>query len=215
MKVAIIRFPGTNCELDTQYAFEKLNLKTQIIWHEEKEFQTDLVVLPGGFSYGDYLRCGAIAKFAPIIPAILEHAKKGGYILGICNGFQILLELKLLKGALKANNSLSFISKNQKLKIISNQNALLRYFNKEEIITLPIAHGEGNYFATDDDLKELEDKDLILLKYINNPNGSLCDIAGICDENKKIFGLMPHPERFCENILGSDIGLKILKGFIS
>ena len=214
MKVAIIRFLGTNCEFDTAYAFEKLGVKAEIIWHEEAEFKADLVVLPGGFSYGDYLRSGAIAKFARAMRGVLAHAKRGGFILGICNGFQMLLEMRLLKGAMKHNENLSFVSKTQPLKVISNDNALCKNFAKNEIINLPIAHGEGNFFADERDLKFLQDKDLITLKYEGNPNGSSNDIAGICDENKKIFGLMPHPERACETLLGSEAGLKMLKGFL-
>ncbi|AKJ53504.1 phosphoribosylformylglycinamidine synthase [Campylobacter lari] len=215
MKVAIIRFPGTNCEFDTAYAFEKLGVKTEIIWHERQDFSADLIVLPGGFSYGDYLRCAAIAKLAPAMKTLKEHVQKGGYVLGICNGFQILLELGLLKGAMKHNNSLSFISKMQALQVVSNNNAFLKNFQKNDIIELPIAHGEGNYFNSEDGIKMLEDKDMILLRYINNPNGSLSDIAGICDENKKIFGLMPHPERMCDDILGSKVGLKMFEGFLN
>lgn len=215
MKVAIIRFPGTNCEFDTAYAFEKLGVKTEIIWHERQDFSADLIVLPGGFSYGDYLRCAAIAKLAPAMKTLKEHAQKGGYVLGICNGFQILLELGLLKGAMKHNNNLSFISKMQALQVVSNNNAFLKNFQKNDIIELPIAHGEGNYFNSDDGIKMLEDKDMILLRYIKNPNGSLSDIAGICDENKKIFGLMPHPERMCDDILGSKVGLKMFEGFLN
>lgn len=214
MKVAVIQFLGTNCEYDTIYAFEKLGVKAELIWHEREDFKADLIILPGGFSYGDYLRCGAIAKFSPAMKTVLKHAKNGGYILGICNGFQILLELKLLKGAMKHNESLNFISKPQKLKIISNDNVFLRHFNKNDEISIPIAHGEGNYYVDDETLKMLYDKDMILLKYIDNPNGSKDDIAGICDENKKIFALMPHPERACDKVLGSDIGLKMLKGFL-
>ncbi|STA74023.1 phosphoribosylformylglycinamidine synthase I [Campylobacter lari] len=215
MKVAIIRFPGTNCEFDTAYAFEKLGVKTEIIWHERQDFSADLIVLPGGFSYGDYLRCAAIAKLAPAMKTLKEHAQKGGYVLGICNGFQILLELGLLKGAMKHNNNLSFISKMQALQVVSNNNAFLKNFQKNDIVELPIAHGEGNYFNSDDGIKMLEDKDMILLRYIKNPNGSLSDIAGICDENKKIFGLMPHPERMCDDILGSKVGLKMFEGFLN
>ncbi|ACM64036.1 TPA: phosphoribosylformylglycinamidine synthase subunit PurQ [Campylobacter lari] len=215
MKVAIIRFPGTNCEFDTAYAFEKLGVKTEIIWHERQDFSADLIVLPGGFSYGDYLRCAAIAKLAPAMKTLKEHVQKGGYVLGICNGFQILLELGLLKGAMKHNNSLSFISKMQALEVVSNNNAFLKNFQKNDIIELPIAHGEGNYFNSEDNIKMLEDKDMILLRYINNPNGSLNDIAGICDENKKVFGLMPHPERMCDDILGSKVGLKMFEGFLN
>ncbi|HEG2581336.1 TPA: phosphoribosylformylglycinamidine synthase subunit PurQ [Campylobacter lari] len=215
MKVAIIRFPGTNCEFDTAYAFEKLGVKTEIIWHERQDFSADLIVLPGGFSYGDYLRCAAIAKLAPAMKTLKEHVQKGGYVLGICNGFQILLELSLLKGAMKHNNRLSFISKIQALQVVSNNNAFLKNFQKNDIIELPIAHGEGNYFNSEDGIKMLEDKDMILLRYINNPNGSLNDIAGICDENKKVFGLMPHPERMCDDILGSKVGLKMFEGFLN
>ncbi|MCV3453222.1 phosphoribosylformylglycinamidine synthase subunit PurQ [Campylobacter sp. FU_520] len=215
MKVAIIRFPGTNCEFDTAYAFEKLGVKTEIIWHERQDFSADLIVLPGGFSYGDYLRCAAIAKLAPAMKTLKEHVQKGGYVLGICNGFQILLELGLLKGAMKHNNNLSFISKMQALQVVSNNNAFLKNFQKNDIIELPIAHGEGNYFNSEDGIKMLEDKDMILLRYINNPNGSLNDIAGICNENKKVFGLMPHPERMCDDILGSKVGLKMFEGFLN
>ena len=214
MRVAIIRFLGTNCEFDTAYAFEKLGVKAQIIWHEDEKFEADLVVLPGGFSYGDYLRSGAIAKFANAMRGVLAHAKKGGFVLGICNGFQILLELGLLKGAMKHNEKLSFISKNQPLKVASNDNALCKNFAKGEVINLPIAHGDGNFFANERDLAFLQDKDLITLQYVGNPNGSLDDIAGICDESKKIYGLMPHPERVCEDILGTSVGLTMLKGFL-
>lgn len=214
MKVVILRFPGTNCEFDTQYAFEKIGIKAQILWYEEKNFTADLLVLPGGFSYGDYLRCGAIAKFAPAMQGVLTHAKKGGFILGICNGFQILLESGLLKGVMRCNKNLNFISKNQNLRVVSNNNVFLRKFQNNELISLPIAHGEGNYYADENVLKELQDKDLIILKYEPNPNGSLCDIAGICDENKKIFALMPHPERACDKLLGGNVGLKMLEGFL-
>lgn len=136
MKVAIIRFPGTNCEFDTQYAFEKLGVKAQIIWHEEKEIDADLVVLPGGFSYGDYLRCAAIAKIAPAMQGVIAHAKRGGYILGICNGFQILLESGLLEGAMKHNNNLSFISKNQNLRVVSNDNVFLKNLQIHHLLNI-------------------------------------------------------------------------------
>ena len=214
MNIAIIRFPGTNCEFDTAYAFSKLGLKAEIVWHEQSEFKADLIVLPGGFSYGDYLRCAAIAKLAPAMQGLITHAKRGGFILGICNGFQILLEAGLLKGAMRHNENLSFISKEQRLKVVSSENVFLRKFQKDELISLPIAHGEGNYYCDEKTLKYLQDKDLITLKYLDNPNGSVDDIAGICDENKKIFGLMPHPERACDKLLGSEVGLKMLEGFL-
>ena len=220
MKVAIINFPGTNCERDTKYAFDLLGANSQIIWHKETSINADLVVLPGGFSHGDYLRTAAIAKFSPIMNAVVEQAKKGGYILGICNGFQMLLELKLLSGAMNRNINLSFISKYHHLKVISNDNKFLSNCKKDEILNIPIAHGEGNYYVDDKTLKSMYENDQILLKYcdengeISNPNGSVDAIAGICDKNKKIFGLMPHPERAIEKILGGDDGAKMLKGLI-
>jgi len=220
MKVAIVNFPGTNCERDTKYAFDKLGCETQIIWHKETDINADLIVLPGGFSYGDYLRTAAIAKFSPVMQAVLDHARKGGYILGICNGFQMLLELKLLAGAMSRNINLSFISKFHHLRVISNDNKFLRCCDKGEILNIPIAHGEGNYYADADTLKSLYDEDCVLLKYCDakgadlNPNGSVDAIAGICDKNKKIFGLMPHPERAIEPILGGTDGIKMLKGLI-
>lgn len=220
MKVAIVNFPGTNCERDTKYAFDKLGCETQIIWHKKTDINADLIVLPGGFSYGDYLRTAAIAKFSPVMQAVLDHARKGGYILGICNGFQMLLELKLLAGAMSRNINLSFISKFHHLRVVSNDNKFLRCCNKGEILNIPIAHGEGNYYAPADTLKSLYDEDCVLLKYCDengadlNPNGSVDAIAGICDKNKKIFGLMPHPERAIEPILGGTDGEKMLKGLI-
>jgi len=220
MKVAIVNFPGTNCERDTKYAFDKLGCETQIIWHKETDINADLIVLPGGFSYGDYLRTAAIAKFSPVMQAVLDHARKGGYILGICNGFQMLLELKLLAGAMSRNINLSFISKFHHLRVVSNDNKFLRCCDKGEILNIPIAHGEGNYYADADTLKSLYDDDCVLLKYCDakgadlNPNGSVDAIAGICDKNKKIFGLMPHPERAIEPILGGTDGIKMLKGLI-
>ena len=220
MKVAIVNFPGTNCERDSKYAFDKLGCETQIIWHKETAINADLIVLPGGFSYGDYLRTAAIAKFSPVMQAVLDHARKGGYILGICNGFQMLLELKLLAGAMSRNINLSFISKFHHLRVVSNDNKFLRCCDKGEILNIPIAHGEGNYYADADTLKSLYDEDCVLLKYCDengadlNPNGSVDAIAGICDKNKKIFGLMPHPERAIEPILGGTDGEKMLKGLI-
>lgn len=220
MKVAIVNFPGTNCERDTKYAFDKLGCETQIIWHKETDINADLIVLPGGFSHGDYLRTAAIAKFSPVMQAVLDHARKGGYILGICNGFQMLLELGLLAGAMNKNINLSFISKFHNLRVVSNDNKFLRCCDKGEILNIPIAHGEGNYYAPADTLKSLYDEDCVLLKYCDangadlNPNGSVDAIAGICDKNKKIFGLMPHPERAIEPILGGTDGEKMLKGLI-
>ena len=221
MRVSIIVFAGTNCDRDTKWAFEKIGAKVEFIWHNETDLKNpDLVVLPGGFSYGDYLRSGAIARFSPIMKEITTFAKKGGYILGICNGFQILLESHLLPGAMTRNESLHFISKYHYLKVVNNNNKFLSKLKEDEIINIPIAHAEGNYKVDKELLKKMYDNEQIILKYCDkngnelNPNGSIDSIAGICNENKNIFGLMPHPERAIESILGGEDGIKMLKGFL-
>jgi len=221
LKVAILRFPGTNCEFDTRYAFEKLGHETLLVWHENKSLPEaiDLVVVPGGFSYGDYLRSGAIARFSPVMEAVKAYAGQGGKVLGICNGFQILTEAGLLPGALKRNNNLHFISKHQTLKVVNNDNAFLNRCEKNEVLNIPIAHADGNYYIDDKGLAELEANGQILLRYCDeegNPvvvNGSVNSIAGVCNATKSVFGLMPHPERALETILGSEDGIKMLKGF--
>lgn len=217
MIVAIIRFPGTNCDFDMEYAYKKIGANPLFVWHKESSLPKgcELVVLPGGFSYGDYLRSGAIARFSPIMKSVVEFAKKGGRVLGICNGFQILLEVGLLEGAMKRNENLRFISKKQKLKVESTDNLFLVRYTKGEVITLPIAHGEGNYFNTDEGIKRVEGEGLVLLRYIDNPNGSLNDIAGICNREKNVYGLMPHPERAIEQLLGSDDGYNMLESLLN
>jgi len=222
MNVSVIVFPGTNCELDTKYAYEKLDANVHLIWHKEEVLpkDTDLVVLPGGFSYGDYLRSGAIAKFSPIMKAVVKFANEGGFVLGICNGFQILLELSLLPGAMKKNRNVHFISRFHYLKVENNNNKFLQKLKTGDILNIPIAHGEGNYYIDDEGLQKLKDNGSILLTYcdekgtLSNPNGSVEGIAGICNENKNVFGLMPHPERAMEDLLGSNDGVKMLEGFI-
>jgi len=222
MRAAIVRFPGTNCEFDTQYALQRIGAKSEIVWHKQSSLpeNIDLVILPGGFSYGDYLRSGAIARFSPIMQAVREFAQKGGYVLGICNGFQILLESHLLPGAMKRNENLHFISKFQHIKVLHNDNKFLSKLNKGDILNIPIAHAEGNYYVEPEKLERMYDNHQVILQYCNaqgyydNPNGSVDAIAGICNENKNVFGLMPHPERACEKILGSDDGVKMLEGLL-
>lgn len=222
MKVGIIQFPGTNCEYDTQYAFSMLGCETQILWHKESTIPdgTDLVVVAGGFSYGDYLRSGAIAKMSPIVKALKSYAEAGGKVIGICNGFQVLTETGLLPGALKRNEGLHFISRHHHLKVVDNNNTFLRQCSIGDVVNIPIAHHDGNYYIDADGLKDLYENDQVLLQYtdangnLDNPNGSVDSIAGICNKAKNVFGLMPHPERAMDSLLGSDDGRRMLEGFL-
>ncbi|MEA3228318.1 MAG: phosphoribosylformylglycinamidine synthase subunit PurQ [Campylobacterota bacterium] len=223
MKVTIVQFPGTNCEYDTQHAFKELGADTEIVWHKAKSLpeDTDLLVVAGGFSYGDYLRSGAIAKFSPVMKAVTTYANNGGKVLGICNGFQVLTEAGLLPGALKRNDNLHFISKHHTLKVENNDNIFLEKLNNGDVVNIPIAHHDGNYYIDEDGLKDLKLNNQILLTYsdengnVKNPNGSIDSIAGVCNIEKNVFGLMPHPERAMESILGSDDGVKMLQGFLA
>jgi phosphoribosylformylglycinamidine synthase len=222
MLVTVLQFPGTNCEYDTKYAFEKLGCDVEILWHEETTLpkNTALVVIPGGFSYGDYLRSGALAKFAPIMEEVKKYASNGGKILGICNGFQILTETGLLPGSLKRNDNLHFISKYHHLKVINNNNTFLSKLNNGDILNIPVAHHDGSYFIDDSGLEELKANGQILIQYCDKDgvnqvlNGSVDQIAGICNKEKNVFGLMPHPERAMETLLGCDDGVKMLQGFL-
>jgi len=223
MNVSVVQFPGTNCEHDTRYAFEKLGANVEIVWHKETSFteNTDLVVIAGGFSYGDYLRSGAIARFAPIMQAVSAHAAIGGKVLGICNGFQVLTESGLLPGALKRNEGLHFISKHHHLKVANTSNVFLSKLSINDVVNIPIAHHDGNYYIDENAKKGLYDNEQVLLHYsdengsICNPNGSVDAIAGVCNKEKNVFGLMPHPERAMESILSSDDGVKMLEGFFA
>ena len=216
MKSSVIVFPGSNCDRDVAVALKKFQIKNQMIWHNETCLpKSDLVVLPGGFSYGDYLRTGCIASKSKIINEVIKHAKSGGLVLGICNGFQILIETSLLSGVLLRNKKLRFLSKNVFLKVINTNNQFCLNYKKKNIIELPIAHNEGNYFANDDVLKKLEDDNLITFKYcdekgntneISNPNGSSRNIAGILNDKKNILGMMPHPERLIDPLLSGEDG---------
>tara|TARA_B100001250_G_scaffold60380_2_gene47109 strand:- start:890 stop:1555 length:666 start_codon:yes stop_codon:yes gene_type:complete len=217
IKCAVIVFPGSNCDYDAYYVMkEHLNIDVDFVWHKDSDLTSyDFIIIPGGFSYGDYLRAGAIARFSKIMNAIKSEAQKGKAVIGICNGFQILVESGLLPGALITNNSTNFISKSIKLEVVNNNSLFTNHFKKKQIIQMPIAHKQGNYFANDDLLKELQDNDQIAFKYVDNPNGSKLDIAGIFNNQKNILGMMPHPERASEALLGSDGGLNIFKSIIS
>ena len=217
IKCAVIVFPGSNCDYDAYYVMkEHLNIDVDFVWHKDSDLSSyDFIIIPGGFSYGDYLRAGAIARFSKIMNAIKSEAQKGKAVIGICNGFQILVESGLLPGALITNNSTNFISKSIKLEVVNNDSLFTKHFEKKQIIQMPIAHKQGNYFANDDLLKELQDNDQIAFKYVDNPNGSKLDIAGIFNNQKNILGMMPHPERASEALLGSDGGLNIFKSIIS
>ena len=224
MKSSVIIFPGSNCDRDVAVALEKFKINNQMVWHNETNLpKTDLVVLPGGFSYGDYLRTGCIAAKSHIINDVIKHAKRGGLILGICNGFQILIESGLLPGVLLRNKKLRFLSKNVFLKVTNIKNLFCSMYQKKNIIELPIAHNEGNYFADNIILKNLEDNNLIAFKYCDekgninkdsNPNGSSNNIAGILNDNKNILGMMPHPERLIDPILSGKDGSMIFESLL-
>ena len=224
MKSSVVVFPGSNCDRDIAVALEKFQIKNQMVWHNESNLpKCDLVVLPGGFSYGDYLRAGCIASKSKIINDVIQHGKKGGLILGICNGFQILIETRLLPGTLLRNKKLKFLSKNVFLKVINTNNAFCTNYKSKDIIKLPIAHNEGNYFGSNNLIKKLEDDNLIAFKYCNkegkidensNPNGSFNNIAGILNDKKNILGMMPHPERLIDPILSGEDGSILFKGLL-
>ena len=217
MKSSVIVFPGSNCDRDVAAALEKLQFKNSMVWHKETELpKSDLIVIPGGFSYGDYLRSGAIAAKSNILSEVISAGKKGALILGICNGFQILIECGLLQGALLRNSGLKFISKDILVKVQSNKNKFFNKYKAGEVLKLNIAHNEGNYFTNKKHLEELENNELIPLKYCDkegninlksNPNGSINNIAGIFNKNKNILGMMPHPERMADKILSVEDGL--------
>ena len=225
MKSSVIVFPGSNCDRDVAVALEKFQIKNQMVWHNETILpKCDLVILPGGFSYGDYLRTGCIASKSKIINSVIEHEKKGGLILGICNGFQILIETGLLPGSLLRNKKLKFLSKNVFLKVVNTNNKFCSSYKNKELIELPIAHNEGNYFGNNDLIKKLEDNDLIAFKYCNsegkiekdsNPNGSSNNIAGILNNKKNIMGMMPHPERLIDPILSGEDGSLMFEGLVN
>jgi phosphoribosylformylglycinamidine synthase len=226
MKTGVIVFPGSNCDRDAAMVTrDLLGLPTRMVWHEESDLSgLDLVIVPGGFSYGDYLRCGAIARFSPAMQAVVQHAERGGLVLGICNGFQVLTEAGLLPGALVRNRDLHFICDRVSLRVERVDLPWTQRYTPQQVITLPIAHGEGCYYADADTLAALEDHQQILFRYCaadgslteaSNPNGSLGHIAGICNRRGNVLGMMPHPERAADPALGNTDGLKLFEGVLA
>ena len=217
MKAAIIRFPGSNCDQDCELVLREQGFDASFVWHkDESAAGYDLIVLPGGFSYGDYLRCGAIARFSPIMKSVVEQAAKGVLVLGICNGFQILCESGLLPGALVRNRDLRFICEHVNLRVENTANPFLAASRVGDILNIPIAHGEGNYVCDDATLAQLKTEGRILLRYSGaNPNGAKDDIAGICNAARNVFGLMPHPERACDPLLGSTDGRIVFQSILA
>jgi phosphoribosylformylglycinamidine synthase I len=216
MRAAVIVFPGSNCDHDAYYVMRKvLNKDVDFIWHKEGSLGNyDFILIPGGFSYGDYLRAGAIARFSPIMEEVIRCANEGTPIMGICNGFQILIESGLLPGALINNKNVKFLSQNVTLKVASTNSIFTQDLKKGQKLDMPIAHRQGNFFASDDVVKKIQDDDQIAFTYSENPNGSMGDIAGIFNENRNVLGMMPHPERAAESILGSSDGLAIFESVI-
>jgi phosphoribosylformylglycinamidine synthase subunit PurQ / glutaminase len=216
MKSAVIVFPASNCDRDAKVALEAMTGKTpHMVWHQDSELPAiDLVVLPGGFSYGDYLRCGAMANQSKIMGAIKAHADKGGAVLGICNGFQVLTESGLLPGALMRNAGLKFVCRNVALGVEETQSAFTRRYDNGQTVTFPVAHGEGNYYADDETLDRLEGEGRVVFRYQGNPNGSARDIAGILNEKRNVLGLMPHPERMVDPVTGGTDGRAMFEGLI-
>lgn len=218
MKTAVIVFPGSNCDRDAAMALEQVTgQKPAMVWHKDGEIPagTDLVMVPGGFSYGDYLRCGAMAANSPVIQQLIDHAERGGYVLGVCNGFQILTETGLLPGALIRNASLNFVCRPQTLKVEAGQSAFTSKYVGETEITIPIAHHDGNYVADEDTLDRVEASGRVAFRYVDNPNGSARDIAGVLSENGRVLGMMPHPERSLGVHEGGSDGVLLFESLLS
>lgn len=216
MKFAVIVFPGSNCDVDMYHAIkDELGEEVEYVWHDATDLSGfDGILLPGGFSYGDYLRSGAIAGFSNVMKEVVKAAEAGKPVLGVCNGFQILLEVGLLPGAMKRNENLKFMCRPVHLKVANNNTAFTSAYDKDEIISVPIAHGEGNYYCDEETLQTLKENNQIVFTYEENPNGSLVDIAGITNERGNVLGMMPHPERAVDELLGSADGLKLFQSIV-
>jgi phosphoribosylformylglycinamidine synthase I len=216
MRFGVVVFPGSNCDHDAWYAFShNLGQQAEFIWHDSPSVgEVDAVILPGGFSYGDYLRCGAIAKFSPVMSAVKKFAEDGGLVLGICNGFQILCESGLLPGSLLRNRELKFVCRDVTLRVETTETPFTVAARRGQLLRVPVAHGEGCYFADERTLDMLEKEDRVVLRYMDNPNGSLRDIAGICNERRNVMGMMPHPERAADILMGCEDGRVILESMV-
>ncbi|WP_127576530.1 phosphoribosylformylglycinamidine synthase subunit PurQ [Paenibacillus barengoltzii] len=216
MKFAVLVFPGSNCDIDCYKAVEEtLGEPVDYVWHTATDLSAyDCILVPGGFSYGDYLRCGAISRFAPVMAEVAKAAEQGKYVLGICNGFQILTEAGLLPGTLRRNMSLKFRCHDTELRVENNENPFTSHYAKGEVITIPIAHGEGNYYCDEATLEQLKRNNQIIFRYVQNPNGSVDDIAGISNERGNVVGMMPHPERAASDLLGSTDGKKMFTSIL-
>ncbi|MCP1122084.1 phosphoribosylformylglycinamidine synthase I [Bacillus sp. AFS018417] len=216
MKFAVIVFPGSNCDVDMFHAIkDELGQDVDYVWHDTENLdEYDGILLPGGFSYGDYLRCGAISRFANAMKGVQKAAEAGKPILGVCNGFQILVESGLLPGALIRNKNLKFMCRTVQLRVENNTTMFTSQYEKDEVIDIPIAHGEGNYYCDEATLKQLEENNQIVFRYVENPNGSVSDIAGIVNEQGNVLGMMPHPERAVDELLGGADGLKVFQSIL-
>ncbi|MGY6549348.1 MAG: phosphoribosylformylglycinamidine synthase subunit PurQ [Roseinatronobacter sp.] len=217
MKAAVITFPGSNCDRDLNRAFAQAGAQVTRVWHKDTDLPagTDVVGIPGGFSFGDYLRCGAIAARSPIARAVVEFAERGGHVLGVCNGFQVLLEMGLLPGALLRNASLKYICRTVPLQVETTDSAFTAAYAQGATLQIPIAHHDGNYFADDDTRARLAGEGQVAFRYAANPNGSSDDIAGIVSANRRVLGMMPHPERACDPVHGSTDGRALFTGLMS
>ncbi len=213
MRAAVVVFPGSNCDRDLAVAFEQAGFQVDMVWHKDAKLPhgVDIVGVPGGFSYGDYLRCGAIAAQSPICKAVVEHTERGGYAIGICNGFQILTETGILPGALLRNAGLKYICRTVGLKVATSDSAFTQGYNAGDVVQIPIAHHDGNYFADDETIARLRDEDRIAFSYTDNPNGSRADIAGILSHNRRVLGMMPHPERAADEAHGGTDGTALFR----
>ncbi len=215
-KIGVVVFPGSNCDHDAYYVCKEIiKADTKFLWHKDSSIEDrNIIILPGGFSYGDYLRCGAISRFSPIMTDVIRFANNGGIVMGICNGFQVLCESGLLPGALLRNENLKFVCETVSLKVENNKSIFTGNYDIKQNIEIPVAHGEGNYFCDDNTLTELISNNQVLFRYNENPNGSLDNIAGIQNKNRNVLGMMPHPERASDEVLGLNDGVKLFQSVV-